>query len=218
MSHIKTTLPLRITAARRGMTIFELLIALSATALIGMAIASMLFATTHGTESSKDMRVLVVKERTVTGRLAAAIRSSKMILSSGGDYMVLWMYDTDGSGKPNRDEIRYIERVNGSGELWSYTVDWPDAWSTDTISSNNTEYELTANFASLIPALKTQSWFVGEKWGTGVSAWTTALNDTDAQAATLASYRLTFTAGDLSDLAVGAAALRNSGVVGGTLN
>ena len=183
------------------MTLIELLLALAGTAMVGVAIATMLVAVAYGTQSDKDLRTLVVKYKTVDGRVSASLRGSHMVLAQGSDYLVLWMFDTDGSAAPNLSEIRRIECANGV--LTSYKA--PD--NLDPLY--DVAYALADDFDAITAAIKGDATFPGEIWATDVTDWTIALNENDPQAATLVSYRLTFQAGILSDIAINAVALRN---------
>lgn len=199
--------------SRRGLTLVELLLAITITAIISVAIASMMFAISSGTSSQTDMRSLLLRQRLSAARLTALVRSSGMVLATGSNYMVLWTNDADSNGMPNRAEIRYIELNTTTGELWSYKTQWPGSMTTDQILTANIGYDLTANFASVIPALKGQASFPGERWATGVSGWAVTVNDADVQAATLVSFRFALRLVDATDYVIGAAALRNNTTV-----
>lgn len=186
-----------------GLSLAELILALAGMALVGAAVAVMINATAYGTDSRRDMRGVVVREKTMTSRVNAAIRSSKMVLAQGTDYVVLWMFDTTGDELPNLSEIRMIERKSVTSELYSYKAPANLAPAADT------SYELTINFKTTLDAIKGGSTFPGERWGSNVSTWGITLNNATAQSATLVSYRLTITASTISDTAIGASALRN---------
>lgn len=198
---------------RRGLTVVELLLALTITAIISLAISSMLFAVSHGTDSSNDMRALLLRQRLVAARLNAMIRSSHMVLATGSNHVVLWTHDANNSGTPNRSEVRYLEMNTVSGELWSYKTVWPVSMTTEQIEAADVEYDLTADFASLMPAFKGQASFPGERWATDLSGWVVTLNNIDPQLATLVSYRFSMRLTEATDFVIGAAALRNNSIV-----
>jgi len=60
----------------------------------------MLWAVSYGTDSARDMRVLVVKHTLVATRFTAAVRSAKMVLAQGDDYIILWQDDTNSNSVP----------------------------------------------------------------------------------------------------------------------
>ncbi|MCE9590037.1 MAG: hypothetical protein K8S99_05890 [Planctomycetes bacterium] len=200
---------------RRGLTVIELLLALTVTAMISLAIASMLFAVSYGTDSRNDMRALLLRQRLITARLNALIRSSRMVLAKGSNYIVLWTFDANQNDVPNRSEIRYVELNTTTKELWEYKTVWPGTMTTEQIVAADTEYALTSAFGTVIPALKSQSTYPGERWATGVTGWVLSVNNTDTQAATLISYRFALQLSSSTDFVIGAAALRNNTAVAG---
>lgn len=186
-----------------GLTLVELLLSMMMLAMIGAATASMLHAAAYGTQSNKDMREVVVRHKSIDNRIGAAIRSAARVLSVGDDHLVLWIYDVDGGGAPNLAEIRRIEWDEPSRQLLAYRA--PD----DLDPANNTQYALSDNFDVLTSALRGGANFPETLWATDVVDWMITLNDVDAQQATMADYRVTIRTNDISDVLVGAAALRN---------
>ncbi len=185
----------------RGLTIVEMLMALAITGLIGAAIASMLTAVTYGTSSSRDIRSLVVKNKTLGARLSAAVRQSAQLLDAADGYIVLWTKDLNDSGAPDLLELRRIEWDGTTGELTDYT---PDPTATDAA------YDLaTDDFDAITTSLIGSDDLVGELWATGVTLWEVDLDAVDPQDAVLVSFQLTLSAGSLSDISVHAVSLRD---------
>lgn len=188
---------------QRGLTLLEMLLAISGMALIGSAIASMLLAVTYGTQTDNDMRSVVTKQMTLRARLSAAIRESTMVLEEGDGYLFLWVHDTDESGHPNLDEIVLIEYDAESETLNTYRA--PDA------PGANPEYDLASSFSTQTAAVKGDADFPATRWASGVVAFETTLDHATAQQGRLISFRLTLATGGEQQVAVGAAALRNGG-------
>jgi type II secretory pathway pseudopilin PulG len=188
---------------RRAMTLLEVMLAMAGVAMIGLAMSSFLFATVYATNTGKDMRVLIVKHKSVLARMSAAIRSSKMIVAQGNDYLVLWVADTDDSGTPHLAELRRIERDAATKTLRSYEA--PDTLA----PADNTEYDLAStNFDTATNAVKGTAKFPAETWTTEVAAGAITLDEASPQAARLVSYRFTVEANDMSEIIIGATALR----------
>ena len=189
---------------RGALTLLELLLAILGVAMVSMAVAAILAATAYATSDQIDVRSVAVKHKVIASRLGAAIRSSKMVLAQGSDYLVLWMEDADASGQPNLSEIRRIERDNATSELRSYKA--PDSLA----PVDDTEYDLlTDDFNVETNSIKGTANFPQTLWAADVTAWTIALDDADPQSASLVSYRMTIEHGELPDTAIGATALRN---------
>lgn len=184
---------------------------MSITVVVGAAIAAMLSAVVYGTDSERDMRSMVIKSKTVDGRLSAALRGSKMVLDAGSNFVVLWIDDYNDNGLPNLLEIQRIDLDGGADELSSYETVFPGAWSQATIDANNLEFQLTDDFDAITAALMGASTFPKSLWATNITDWTITLDDADPQLAALVSYRVTLAQGTLTNMTVNAAWLRNSG-------
>ena len=197
----------------RAFTLVELLLALAITGMVSAGVATMLAAVSYGTSSQRDLRGVVVKGRVLNARLSAAVRSARALLESGTDYLVLWNGDVNTNGTtdaPDLSEMRLIERDAGLDELRSYG--FPDSWTQAQIDAADVSFQLTGNpsgfFQTATATAKTNASFVPTKWGTGVTAISFALDDTNPETASLVSYRLTLSAGSLSETVVGAASAR----------
>ena len=188
---------------RRGLTLLEMLLALSGMALIGSAIASMLLAVSYGTQSDKDLRSLVTRQMALNARLSAAVRESSMVLEQGDGYLFLWGADTDESGTPNLDEIVPIEVDTAAQTLTAYRA--------PATPSANPAYDLAASFTTQTAGVKGGADFPAVRWASDVADFELTLDHATTQEARLVSYRLTLQAGEQQDVAVGAAALRNGG-------
>lgn len=193
---------------RLGLTLVELLLALAITALIAAAVSGMLVAVTYGSESDRDMRSAVVRNKVIQSRLSAAIRGAAMVLEMGSDHLVLWMGDADGNGMPNLAEIRYILRDGATQELRCHRPDFT-GMTPEQIDAVNAAYTLNANFQAATAGARSQSYFPAEVWTNQVTGWTVTADDADVQQAALVSFRLNLQNQAMSDLLVGAAALRN---------
>ena len=198
-------------ARNRGLTLVELLIAVTITALVAAGVASMLVATTRGTSSRTDLRGLAVKHKTLAARLTASIRSSKMVLDSGSDFVVLWAHDERVNDLPNLSELQRIEWDNTNNEVRSYTTEFPGGWSEAQIEAADTQYDFTTDFDAETTTLKTNQpdRFPATMWGTSVTALSFVVDDANPQLAGLVSFELTVSAEVLSDTSINAVALRN---------
>jgi hypothetical protein len=206
MPNARTGLRRRHTAS--GMTLMELILTLAITGMVGAAIAAMLSAMTYGTSSGKDMRSLVVRNKTLSARFTAAVRAGSMILERGDSHIVIWLNDEDESGTPHLGEIQYIEHDAANDRICSYTADFTGMDQTQ-IDAVNDEFQLTDNFATVTASDRGQSYFPQQTWANGVTSWTVITDDADEQLAALVSFRFDLTNGELSDMVIGAAAPRN---------
>lgn len=188
----------------RGLTLIELLMALAIMALIGSTIAGMLSAVAYGTSADSDVRKLVARNKMVAMRINAAVRGSQMVLDAGssvsGDWVVLWGRDLDENGEPSLLEIRLLEYDSAAGALSSYTA---PAGTSDVL------YTTADDFDAITNTLRGTADFPEERWGNDAAGFEISLDQSDPQAAKTLSYRLSLTAGNLTDVTVGTVLLRN---------
>jgi type II secretory pathway pseudopilin PulG len=189
-------------ARTRGLTLVELLIGLAITGLIGAAIASMLAGAAHGTSEGNDLRESLVRQRTATARLTAAIRGSGRILAHEPGVLVLWIDDFDGDGQVGVGELQRIERDPVTRMLRSYRA---------TEAAPAQAWPVSANFAAITAGLRDQGYFPAETWATGATGWAVTLDSASLAEASLVSYRLTLQPGGpaTADEVIATAALRN---------
>ncbi|MBL4701347.1 MAG: hypothetical protein JKX85_08815 [Phycisphaeraceae bacterium] len=212
---------------RRGFTIVELMLATIGVSLIALGISSMLSVVAYGTTSSRDLRSLVVKQKTTSARLDAAIRGSKLVLESGADYMVLWVHDDNDDSKPSLSEIRRVELDLANEHILSYKAQL-DGLSLEMLAAVDGSFEFDSDFDALTESFKNPQYFVDiaqtlsltlalddanlfppEIWATSVSGLLLALDVAPSQQARLVNYQVTFDIGTLSDTTIGTASLRN---------
>ncbi|MCE9590040.1 MAG: hypothetical protein K8S99_05905 [Planctomycetes bacterium] len=189
-----------------GLTLLELLMSLVITGVIGVAIASMLFAASKGTSTNSDMRSLVIKQKVVGGRFDAAVRGSSMVLASGSNYLVLWMNDSRANGAPDLSELRRIEYDSTTHRITSYRM--PASWTQTQIDANEVNYTLADNFNTRTTSVKGSASFPAEVWSNSVYGWTFTLDSAVPDTA-LISYRLLVQNGSQQATLVSAVALRN---------
>jgi len=181
------------------MLLLELLLAMTATALLGLGIAGVLALSIQGTSTRNDMQESFVRLGLLTARINASIRESRMVLAQGDDYLLLWTADTSVNGVPNLSEMRLIERDPDTGEIGQSVIEF----------TVDTPYALTTNFASLVSQLQGGGQFIYTPWGENLSEWTITLDHAAPPLAMSVSYRLTLSIGQVEDTAVCSVRLRN---------
>lgn len=191
---------------RRALTLAELIVAITVTALIAASVGSILFAAGYGTSSRRDVRRLAVRSAQIRHRLDNAIRSAQAVLASGTGYIVLWTGDTRVNGQVNLSEIQMIELA--SGTLTWYVTVFPSGWSQSTIDAADTTYAASTNFYTTATTAKAGTNFPGTTWATAASDFTITLDNATATAAKLVTWNLTLTNDLLTQSLVEATALR----------
>ncbi|MEM7625282.1 MAG: prepilin-type N-terminal cleavage/methylation domain-containing protein [Planctomycetota bacterium] len=188
----------------KAFTLMELLIAMAILSLIAVTIGGMLSAVAYGTNTDRDIRQLVGRNKMVSARLSAAVRGGRMVLAAGsdsaGDWVVLWHRDLDGDDQPSLLEIRRLDFDAAAKTLSSYTA--PDG-TTDVV------YTTTDDFATITTNLMGTADFPAELWAPDVEGFAVTLDQVDPQLARKFSYRVSLTAGGATDVTIGTVKLRN---------
>lgn len=199
-------LPMTLRTRRcRGLTLVELMMALGIMALISATVAGMLSAVAYGTDEESDIRQLVARNKMVSMRINAAVRGSQQILDRGEtsdlSWVVLWGRDLDENGEPSLLEIRLLEYNAATRTLSSYTA-------ADGVT--DVLYAVADDFDTITDALRGTADFPEERWANDAQGFTVSLNENDASAASMLSYRLSLASGDFTEVSVGTVKLRNS--------
>jgi hypothetical protein len=184
------------------MTLAELVLALSITAVIGASAATMFAAFSYGTSAQSQSQNLLVANELVSSRLGLVVRGSREVLAQGSNYLVLWIADKDNNGKVNVSEMCRLERDPNSNTITLYQAP-PNPASDPSYDPNATDFNATTN------AVKGSSTFPGTLRASGVTNWTIVLNSAQTQQATFVGWQLTSISSGRSQTTVGGASLRN---------
>ncbi len=187
----KNPLGVRRPRVRRGLTLVELVLALAATAFIGLAVATMLNAVAYGSQSGTDTRDLVPRHRVLSARLADAVRHARQVVDQTDTTLVLWTDDANDNDDYDSDEIAWIEYDGAADEITFATA-------TDT----HTPATITlGDLATTKTALSGAGELDEQVWGRDVSAFTFSV-DAAPIATQLVTWHATFTFGTVSDTQV----------------
>jgi len=191
-----------------GLTLVEMLLAMAGIGLVGSAIASMLVAVAYGTESSRDLRTLVVRHKIVESRLTSAIRSGRMILHHDANHLLIWTDDIDRNQEPGIAEIRLVRLDVANGTLAAWQVDL--VGKTDQqILAINTSIPFDSNFQSVIEDFLERDDVVEGLWLDSVETVAYSMDRVNPQQGALVAYRVTLRTGDITNTVIGTAAMRN---------
>lgn len=197
---MKHRLPLR-RSRHAGLSLVELMIAMSITATVAAATASIIAATAYATESQQGMRGTLVRHLTADAQLAGAIRGSTMVLAQDGNVLVLWEYDRDANRAPNLAELIFVEFDPSTQSI--------SAFRPTPAAAANTQHRLSDNFVGMLAGIKSGTARTAEGWGTHVQRWDFTFDNADVQQSRLVSYRMRVGEGGASDTVIGAAGLRS---------
>ena len=143
---------------RRGLSLLEMLLALSITALIAAGISSMISAVTSGVGSRRDIRTTMVRANAAQTRLAAYIVPCRSMLASNGSNLVLWLNDSRESDSVHATEIRWLLVDADQGAIDVHFVDFPDTWTQAAKDLADAEYPATADWDAVLTQYQTDGW------------------------------------------------------------
>lgn len=138
------------TQSRRALTLLELTLALSITAMVGAAICGMMHAVTTGVSTRKDSRSLMIRSNAAQLRLAAYIMPARCLLAADQTHLVLWLEDSRQSDTVHATEIRWISFDAASKSLILKYVKFPDSWSQTAKDLADKESSKDADWAALL--------------------------------------------------------------------
>jgi hypothetical protein len=187
---------------RHGLTLVELVLCVAITAVIAGSVAIMLVSMRTASSRQGEARRWSVSGARIAIRLDAALRSSRMVLAKGPDYLVLWAAETTLNDKPELSELRRIERDPATGELRYYEAP-PDL-------APDAQYDLlSTDFDAVTNAEKGTARFPAQVWATDVTGWAVELDAADPLDASFVGYQLALALGETEEAVIGGVALRN---------
>ena len=132
------------------MTLLELMLALTITALVAAAIFGMMGAVTSGLLSNQDSRNIMVRAHAAQNRISAYVTRANAILDSDGESIAIWLDDSRESGTVHATEIRWLIFDGFTGSLYVYFVTFPDAWSRVAIDLEDAEYAIGTDWNAVL--------------------------------------------------------------------
>jgi len=172
------------TQRRRGFTLLEILLALSISAMIALAIGVMLSALNAATAVENDTRRSTMQRQVVLAKLEHTVRSSARILVGGADHLVLWRADRNGNSVPELSELVRLSWDEPTGEIRIFMS--PD----DLDPASDITYAMTDDFDAVSQPLAGTAEFPGSLLIDDVTAWSLVLDDADPKAAKLVRLRV----------------------------
>ncbi|MBX3372288.1 MAG: prepilin-type N-terminal cleavage/methylation domain-containing protein [Phycisphaeraceae bacterium] len=167
----------------RGLTLIELMMALSITALVAGAIAGMLSAVTAGTSTRRDVRSQSLLGHAIWSRLSAYVETGRALVHAADDRCVVWLHDDTPGGTMHASELRWIERSD-DGVLTLSFVRFPDGWSEVDRAVHDRTIPRGADVWTILGQYRTLGWTASIPVGEEVGSLQFELDDPDPFRAT----------------------------------
>lgn len=185
MSSMKVTI-------RRGMSLLELMLALTVTALVAAAISGMMGAVSTGVSSRRDGRSVMVRASAAESRLSAYVSPSRCILDAGANSLVVWLKDERESNTVHGTEIRWLLFDAGAGTLDVYYVKFPDVWAQAAKDLEDREHARDSNWTTVLNYYDSKGWIADFPLVDGLSSVAITTNHATALNARHVSANLGF--------------------------
>ena len=133
--------------SRRGVTLLELMLALSITAMVGLGVASVLAMISSSTKSAREARSLLLRAHAGQIRLRSYLDSSLRLLQHDPDQgLAVWLHDQRTTDAVNLSEIRVFWYDAEEETLAVEWVSFPENWTElqiqvfDTVVPDGSDY------------------------------------------------------------------------------
>jgi hypothetical protein len=195
------------------MTLIELLVGLSITAVTCAVLATLINATAMGTSSQNDGRRNLVRLQSLKAILEDEFVNARCILATGTNYVVYWTGDNFNAVTPvnaavNFSELRMLE-IDSTGNLNLYCAKWPAGSTTTTILTNDTTYAANTDWHAAAAALRGTTYYATTTLATGATRLAASLDNASPASARMISLRIDLNDGTVSRQAVLAVAPAN---------
>ncbi len=147
-----------LTPTRRGLSLLELMLALSITAMVATAVSAMMSAVVTGVSTRRDNRSLMVRANAAQTRLAAYITPSRAVLDATGSDVVLWLEDARDGGTVHATEIRWLLHDASQGTIDVCFVDFPDSWKQTAKDLADRQYSQDADWTAVLESYRSNGW------------------------------------------------------------
>ena len=132
---------------RKGMTLLELLLAFAITAIIGLAMATVMTSAARGISGAGQARSALQRVHAAYVRTRAYTDSGLCLLSVDADQgFAFWLHDETPGGRLNLLELRIFWWNNGDGTLSVERVKVPEGWAPELVAAYNVPISSAADF------------------------------------------------------------------------
>jgi hypothetical protein len=182
--------------ARHGLTLLELLLAATITAMVGAAIAAMLGAVSAGVGTRRDTRSVMVHAASARTRLCAYIAPARCILAVSGGNLTVWLDDNRSSGTVHASEIRWLRYDSAAHTLSVSYVKFPSGWTQIAKDLEDLEYPKTTNWDTVLDTYTKNGYIATLTLIDNVGAISMQLDNADVMAARHIEFSVGFIAED----------------------
>ncbi len=176
---------------QRGLSLLETLLAISITAVIGVAISALMAAAANSLSSKDDGRSTAIRLATTNIRLGAYIAPSLCVLDKSNNHITLWFEDSRTSNTVHASEIRWITFDSGTKTLSVKFVDFPASWSQSMVDEADFECNSLTDYASVLSSFDSSEYITTVPLVDSIETCNFWINQPNPVEATRVSIRFT---------------------------
>lgn len=184
--------PARPAPTTHGLTLLELMLALSITTIVAAAIAGMLSAVTVGVGTRRDARSVMIRAGAAQSRLSAYIIPCSSLLANDGSSLVVWLEDSRASDTVHATEVRWLSYDAADGAIDVHFVDFPETWTPAARDLADTEYTADADWNAVLWSYQINGWISTLRLVDGLDSVAVTTDSTDILESRRVDYALGF--------------------------
>lgn len=180
--------------ARRGpvgFTLVELLLAVTITAIIGVAVATLLTAASRGMTITRSSQSALQRAHALQSRLRSYTDSALCLLQyRKDDALAIWLEDTDTDGRVCLCEVRVFWFDDDAGTMSVERAEFPAEWTDEEIELFDLALTPGSDFITEMTALRGLGYTKTETLADGLASVELTWNEIDLQADPRAALRM----------------------------
>ncbi len=178
---------------RRGLTLIELMLALSISVMVAGAMSGMLTAVSTGVASRQDTRSVMVRSTAAHAKLAAYINPARAIWAVDDHSIAIWFNDYRQGGGIHSTEVRWIVYDPDNDVVEVRFIKFPDDWSQTSKDLADVEYLKTQSDQLMYEKYLSQGYMATLRLLDGVEDFSIALDNPTPLEARRVTFTISFT-------------------------
>jgi prepilin-type N-terminal cleavage/methylation domain-containing protein len=180
----------------RGLTLIELMLALTITLMVAGAMSGMLSAVSAGVTDRQDTRGVMIRSSAATSKLSAYISPARAIWGVSETTVAIWLNDDRQGGGIHATEVRWLVYDPTNDVLEVRFVKFPDEWTQTARDLSDIEYPKSVSDAAVYAKYLDSGHIASLRLLDHVEGFSAKLDTSAALDARRVTFTLTFTATD----------------------
>jgi len=182
--------------ARRGLTLIELMLAMTITVMVAGAMSGMMSAVSTGVLDRKDSRSNMIRSHAAESKLSAYVSPSRAIWEVSASSLTIWFNDQRSGGTIHANEIRWIFYDATKKTIEVHFIKLPDEWTQTAKDLYNVEFSKSMSSATVYAKYLAAGYMASLRLLDNVEGFSVSLNDSTALDADQVTFTLTFAGSD----------------------